>query len=388
MVFDAIDWLGTRHRQQLDQLAAQDLFGLADDQLTREVLSSKHSQMLQMAFADWVIAEGAMMVEGVSTRAISLLEQGFTDTLTAGQHRYLKALSVTPLRLYLVESVVPGYSLQLREIGSAASRLVTVRERSGSRPDLQGEAVGARLVAVEDHYELAGGVLSFTSMMMHKLARELRPLVSTVDISRAIRTAWIQQFDPTLQRRPQFVSDEDGEPVQLITDTYQCSNVALFAQRLAAVSRFQGDEVGGWSLEKRRADGRLQMCGIHVDDVGGVTAFYQTASQAERYRPILESVAGDTLRHVTRASEDPFDVAMRLVPRTRSKQPEIPAELMTELFQSGMRQAYADWADKSLPAFEHRSPREMLRTPGGEVRVRELPAMYVRALHIFDRCSG
>lgn len=377
-VLDAVDWLAARYRPQLDEMAASELFGLADEPVMHALFANERKAMWHRAFADWLIAEGTLWVDGKLCRSIELLRQGYTNTLSPHNELYLEALSTTPLRLYLVESVVPGYSLQLRQIGAVDGRVVTVRERSGSDPSMQGETIGARLVPVGDHHEMAGGILPFTRVVGHKVTSVVRSLTTAAEISHAIRCAWLEHFDARQQARPNFVSKE-GDPLLLITDTYHCTDVALLEQRLAADSRFHGSPQGGWSLQEVTDDGRVrQMCGLHVAEgtENQITAFYETEQRAARFRPVVEAVLGDLIRHVERTSQDVMEAVMSERPDAGNNQPEIPPDLMTALVESATREHYAHWADEPIPYLDHQTPRQALRTHEGESRVRELLAMY------------
>ena len=190
-VLDAVDWLAVCYGPQLDKLAASELVGLADENVMRAVFANEHSAIWHMAFADWVVAEGRISVNRKLVSCAELLRQ----RRNVVEQQYLDALSPAPLRLYLVESVAPGCGLALRDLCAVGDQTVTVLERSLSAPRMQGETIAARLVAFENHYALAAGVLPFTRALAHKVTSVVRSLGTAPEISRAIRSAWLEHFD-------------------------------------------------------------------------------------------------------------------------------------------------------------------------------------------------
>ena len=372
-----MSWLLAQHKTELERLEQEELQTLAAPDLVDRVLTMEgYSTVAIYGFAEWVIAEGSVKVGGRSYRVAELLLGGPSRPgWNARQRAYLRALADTPLRLYLIEEVVAGYHLILRQIGAPAPKLIKVVERSGSRPEVVGEVIGARVIGHNGHLELAGGLYSFSRLAGMRLAEAVRAEGSATAVSRLIRSAWFEQFD---QAPPTFVVGASGEPLRLVTDLYRCTSIETLAQRLAMDPRVQGDADLGWSLAgSDGVDQGRPVCSVYPsDDVAdGLCVFYESEQRAERYRRWFESLAGDSVAFVERESLEPYEAAIAHGDAARA-QPQVPPEVMTQLLREVFEDKYADFADHPLPIFGGATPRQMLEKPGGEARVRELLATF------------
>lgn len=375
----AMGWLLAQHKAELLRLEQAQLIGLADHTLVdRVLLDEQFASAAVHGFAEWVIAEGEMHVGGRTQNVSDLLLHGKSrPAWSARQRAYLMALAASQLRLYLIEDVVAGYHLTLRPLGEDPPRRVQVAERSGSRPELVGSMIGARVVAHNGRLELAGALYTFTTPAGHQLAEALRRTDGVAAVSRRIRSAWFEQFDLP---PPKIVLAGTDEPLRLVTDTYRCASLPTLAARLMADPRVEGDVDLGWTLVVPRADSRAQLlCTVapSEDLADHVTVFYESERRADIYREWFEGLAGDTVAFVGRESLDPYEAAMD--PSLLEESPQqlhLPADAMRDLMARSYEALYADFADRPLPVFDGATPRQMVAQLGGEARVRELLATY------------
>jgi len=306
-----------------------------------------------------------------------LLHSTSRPAWNARQRAYLTAVAATPLRLYMVESVIAGYQLTLRPVGVPGAALLLVSERAGSQPNLVGSFLGARVIAHGEQLELAGGIFPFNPLAGMRVSEELRQSVSDGAISRTIRSGWFQQFD---QPMPKVVLAGSGEPLWLITDTYRCPAVDVLADRLASDPQVEGGSDMGWSLMVPGEDGRTRsVCSINLDEEAPekVTVFYQSEGRASRYRPWFESLVGAAVTFVERESLDPYEAAkVPALAAAAQHAPRPPKEAAGAIAAAMYHHLYEDFADRSIPMFDGATPRQMLKQPGGEGRVRELLALY------------
>ncbi|TVQ44399.1 MAG: DUF2384 domain-containing protein [Gammaproteobacteria bacterium] len=102
-----------------------------------------------------------------------------------------------------------------------------------------------------------------------------------------------------------------------------------------------------------------------------------------------ETLAGSTVRHLTREIDDPRGM---LAARHRegpikpargggghggpADLSQLDPETMTGLMSQVMRRSYANWADEPIPILDNRSPRELIETPAGLERVKGLLRSY------------
>lgn len=378
-IVTAMQWLAARHEKELERLHDEELFQLADEDLVKKVLSHPELQdFAYMGFAEWIVAEGHLKVGGKVYHAHDLLLQSKSRPAWNSRERaYIVALTQAPLRLYLVEKVTPGYDITLRPIGAEGGKLIKVVERSGSDPTLVGTYIGGRVISHREHLELAGGFFQFSRLAGLRAAEIVRPISDAVVMSRTVRSAWFDQFDLPA---PKVVLAGSGEPLRLITDTYACSALEKLGARLAAEANVEGGEEFGWSLLfKGDDDSERQACSISVDDdlPGHIKVFYESEARAEKYRPWFETMAADTATFIQRESIDPLEAikAEGLAGRA-AHEPRISPDDKSSILASAYTQLYSDFPDRPLPLLDGMTPRQVLRQPNGEKRVRELLAFY------------
>ena len=355
----AMDWLLAKHKPELLRLEEQELTTLADRALVGRVLAQpQFASTAALGFAEWVIAEGEVRVDGRPQKVAELLLHGAgRPAWHARQRAYIAALAAAPLQLYHIEAVTAGYHLILRPVGENASRLLQVAERSGSQPDLVGSMIAARVITRHERLELAGGLFTFRPVADLRVAEAVRLANGAAEVSRVIRSAWFAQFDQPL---PRVVLAGTGEPMRLITDTYRCSNFGTLAARLADDSRVEGNMDLGWSLVVKQDDGRERsMCTIAPaeDRPDYVTVFYESELRAKTYRSWFEGQVGDAVTFVERESVDPYEAANdpSLAGMPRNK-PQISADDMKSVMAHAYQQIYADFADKPVPALDGATP--------------------------------
>lgn len=376
-----MSWLVAHHPSEVRRLEQEELMALAPEAVRDRILADRsYGTMALRCFVEWLIAEGNIVVDGRTERVADLLLRGAGRPAWQSRERaFLTALSTAPLRVYAVERVTAGYCLTLRPLDGGTEGLVQVSERSASDPTLVGEMVAARVIPQQGRLELSGGLLSFCPAAQAWVPERVRQATSATGASRAIRSAWFDQFEPSSMK---VVLEGTEEELRLVCDRYRCDDLPALAARLATDARVRGDAELGWGLVVADAHGRdRRVCSIHpADDVEDqIEVQYESEGRANTYRSWFETLVRQTATFLARTVVDPIEVAMasERVERQPSRSP-LPPEVMTQVLAQAYRERYADFADHPLPLFEGATPREMLRCPGGERRVRELLALYER----------
>jgi hypothetical protein len=160
-------------------------------------------------------------------------------------------------------------------------------------------------------------------------------------------------------------------------------------RRLAAEPDVVGTRERGWSrLQDPGAETSRTLLALNPGKrPNRLEVFARTRKLADEGRRWLEGVAGRSLRYLTREIVDPMSErvlggeasggrsmaveSFRIGDQTPpGPEGEIPPDLKSRLIEKLYRQQYAGMADRSIPALGDRTPRQALREPGGERRVR------------------
>jgi hypothetical protein len=164
----AVSWLNTYHRKAISRAINIMLFeGLSeDDQDAINALDAETHQSIQLNATEWLLAEGLIQVKNEEKRVIDVLLGMGGPLFTIEQRQWIQQLSQQPMRLYDVADVIPNQQMTLCDANDTSALPVILQERAGSQASLLGTMIGARLMLVDDHHELSGGVLA-----QHKRAK-------------------------------------------------------------------------------------------------------------------------------------------------------------------------------------------------------------------------
>ena len=148
---------------------------------------------------------------------------------------------------------------------------------------------------------------------------------------------------------PTLIDHYSGEPMKMITDHYRVDDELALELALATQSDVEGD----------RQEGRVW----------------------------FEALAGESVTFVKRKVQVTADVmaaARKPAARASSKKgnplsasaPELDAATMAQLMSEAIHRSYAHWADEPIPALDHKTPRQSIKTSAGLERVKGLLRSY------------
>lgn len=387
----AVAWLRRHHGDALE--AAFEEFGTAFVEDGRS-LSEGEQEYFMMQAVDWVLAEGTAEIDGRRVTLRDLVLEG-GPILEADQRLWFKRAGEEPLRLWEVTDVNPGVGLELRNLLDESADAVWVNERSASRTLGRSQVIAARLGRWQNAWEIVS-IYSIPDTEVLNLLQTLEERSegdpADPDVARStgrlIRDYWVRLFT----RRPMLpkVVDGSGDPIELTTDHWQILDQDELASRLAAESDVVGSRKEGWS---RLQDPDSEMSSVRLALNPGrsedrLEVFARTRRLADEGRSWLERTAGPSLRFLTREIVDPMservlggdDTAGRsfsvesLAFQTTGPEPgqdsEITPEIKSRLMESIYRRQYEGMADQKIPVLGNKSPREVLKEPGGQRRVR------------------
>jgi hypothetical protein len=387
----AIQWIFTKYGQLAREAHHKGFFGRLDDDeyAMLEDLPGDSYEGIMINAMEWFLADGVMTLKGQDHRVADLLLGRGGPLFSAEQRQWLELLTTMPLRLYEIITVIPGESMTLRDVLLPERSPVVIREKSGSRQANPYDLMAARILPVENHFELSGAVYAFPRNRSWDLLEELRDELEDVEpdsplakeiTSVIIPDQWLQLFVNAFEM-PQLVDHLTGEPLLFVTDHYRVQNWTALDHALSGEADIEGSREEGWNRLFEGEDGLIRRY-LSIDASkrpDRIKVSYRTQQYADEGRPWFEAVVGTAVAFVSREISDPKGMLANLQPnesKETSAPVELPPEMLTEIIEKKIRQLYADWADKPLPILGDKTPREAIETSEGLEQVRFLLHTY------------
>ncbi len=386
----AIQWLLT-HGKPVDEAIDNGFFGNLDDD-EYHLLPEQHEaayEGIMINAMEWLLADGFMTIKGQEHRVADLLLGRGGPLFSAEQRQWIEVLTNTPLRLYEIIDVTQGECMTLRDVILPDDQSVLVREKSGSQQTNQYDLIAARILPVEDHFELSGAVYSFPRHssydLLEELKNELEGIESDSPLAKEITSViipyhWLQLFVRAVEI-PQVIDYVTGELLLFVTDHYRVQDWDELIYALSAEVDIEGNRDEGWSRLFKGEDG-LTRGSLNIDSCkrpDRIKASYRTQKYADEGKLWLEAVAGTSVEFVSRELSDPKGMLSNLQPdevKESSISTPLPPEVMTELIEKRIRQLYANWVDEDLQILNDRTPREAIQTSEGLEQVKFLLHTY------------
>jgi hypothetical protein len=394
----AVTWLSSLHRKGW-QNAFMNLYQelLSEDDLAKLAkLDADVIQSIEININEWLLAEGDIHARGGMRRINDYLLSPAGPRLNAAQRDWIQQLGQRPLRLYDVTHVVPGQQMTLCDALDKDAEPIVVRERSGTQDLKPGELLGCRILRVGDHFQMSGAGYLFTLLSGQRVLSMVREhdknLGQQLDAPREmgllIMLEWLQHWLKPAPM-PTLIDHYSGEPMKMITDHYRVDDELALARFLATQSDVEGDRQEGWSRTMDCTDGQVR-ARVHINPgkkPNQLELFYRTQRYADEGRVWFESLVGESVTFVRRKVEEAADVmskAQKQSAMTSSKRgksssasaPSLDAATMAQLMSKVIHDTYAHWADEPIPALDHKTPRQAIKTSAGLERVKGLLRSY------------
>ncbi len=394
----AITWLSSLHRKGWNN-AFTNLLNEVITAQEREMLTTMDAALIenvQINMNEWLLAEGDIHARGGMRRINDYVLSPSGPRLNAAQRDWLQQLGQRPLRLYDVTDVVPGQQMTLCDALDKEAEPIVVRERSGTQNLKPGELLGCRILRVADHFELSGSVYLFTLLTGPRaialVRQQHQALGQQLDASRKmgllIMVEWLQHWLKPAPM-PTVIDHYSGEPMKMITDHYRVNDEVALARALASQSDVQGSRQEGWSRTMNCTDGQLR-ASVHLNPgkkADQIELFYRTQRYADEGRVWFEALVGASATFVKRQVQETADAMARShkqADRESSKKgksssglpPELDAAALSQLMTEVIHNFYANWADEPIPALDHKTPRQAIKTSTGLERVKGLLRSY------------
>lgn len=394
----AVTWLSTLHRkgwQNAFMTLYQKLLS-EDDRTKLATLDADVIQSISININEWLLSEGDINARGGIRRINDYLLSPAGPRLNAAQRDWIQQLGQRPLRLYDVTDVVQGQQMTICDALDKDAEPIVVRERSGTQNLKPGELLGCRIVRVGDHFQISGAGYLFTLLsgqrvlsMVREHGKNLDPqLDAPREMGLLIMLEWLQHWLKPAPM-PTLIDHYSGEPMKMITDHYRVDHELALAQALATQSDVEGDRKEGWSRHMDCTDGQVR-ARLHINPgkkADQLELFYRTQRYADEGRVWFEALVGESVTFVKRKVEEAADVmskAQKKAAMTATKSgkpssasaPSLDAATMAQLMSKVIHDTYARWADEPIPALDHKTPRQAIKTSAGLERVKGLLRSY------------
>ncbi len=387
----AIHWLMTMHGEAVREALDEGFFGGLDDE-EYDRLPDQHDGVYEgilINALEWLVGDGSMSVKGEERRVADWLLGRGGPLFSVAQRQWIELLAAMPLRLYEILEVQPGEGMTLKDILLPERPPVLVREKAGSQQANPYDLIAARILPVEDHFQLSGAVYSFPRHLGWNLLEELRNELAEVEpdspLAKEITGViipyhWLKLF-VTAYDIPQLIDHVTGDPLLQVTDHYRVHDWDALEQALSGEADIEGSREEGWSRIFQGQDGLVRRS-LSIDPgkrSDRIQVSYHTQKYADDGRPWFEAVAGAAVAFISREISDPTGMLVHLQPH-ETEDPSVatplPPDILSEFIEQRIRQLYANWADEPLPLLGDRTPREAIQTPEGLEQVRFLLHTY------------
>ncbi len=195
----SLSWLDLRHRKafnaavqdeidgavlecidfEFDEDEEDDVVDELTDAAIRQALEGLEDDVLRQIhinITEWVMAEGDIAFKDDSASVAELLLSDRGPALSAPQRAWIGELASRPLRLYEVTGVVPGSGITLCDALETAQMPIFVQERLASQSLKVGTAIGARVLAVRNDWQMSGALYVFGKAAGREAMAVLRDL--------------------------------------------------------------------------------------------------------------------------------------------------------------------------------------------------------------------
>ena len=311
---------------------------------------------------DWELDDAGTVVE------LFIEESG--DKLSSSEREYLERVAAAPLRLYEVQSVVPGTGVYVSDLWSGAA--VFVIERSATQQMVVWDLLGARVASdgMGGHV-FEGGLYLYPPDARDHVIGHFRRLHRRhhrkfpLDDARAFfrkhgmvfNHLWLQLV---AFREPPALVTSDGEEVifcRALFDTGDPEGVRALLDAQADVRRGEGDQ---WLWIEDDVDGE-RLLGTWTFEAERLVLETMSQGRSTRGREWMEGLAGGLVRYRATSLEtvaqtlDALRQGDSSSPRAALRPDDRPDDTaaVRELYD----RHYRSWLDRPLPALGNRTPR-------------------------------
>ena len=324
---------------------------------------------------------------------------------------FIEQACESPASFFVVESVVPGRSLDIKDV--LTGRRFHVLEQSASRGLTVGDLTFTRVVTAAGGSILIGACPWIIPASWHLSIIDLRERIrrkglltreQLLDYDLEIREAYRDIVDALLNPRPPVMQNTDGDPLELTTLRYELEiPPAAAVERLTPLATLRGE--AHISDDVYDAAGALRSAALtwikagnrKMKDWDNTTlgmlrvseaALVVEVNSARRRRRIEKEIAKRLGAGARLVHTEVTDITEVLQQRAESgagsrgaPPPEDaePASPELEAIEAELaRKHWEAWVDTKVPALGNKTPRQAAKSAAGRERLEALLAGYVQ----------
>jgi hypothetical protein len=177
-----------------------------------------------------------------------------------------------------------------------------------------------------------------------------------------------------LRQQGPELANTSGDMLELITAQFGCSDPQAVRQALKRRKDMDYDEKSDsfcWFEESAAKTGMRTLLGCITVSKTSVKAEVNSKNRLERLQKILEQIGLVYQMHTSKNAQDLRNLARSIVAPKKSKPRELPKELLSAA-QEHLAAYYMDWLDQPIPALNHKTPRQAVKTAKGAQSVKVL----------------
>jgi hypothetical protein len=323
-------------------------------------------------------------VDSGKTVAECYLEQG-TDVLEAWERLWLTAQQTAWLSLWEVIAVVPGESLELRDLLTDEVRHVQDSAAAESTP------VHTTLLGRIVHYDgtnLLTGVHPRTlpPLAAAEVAERMRKYLHNqsaipperlreANTGRYLIRRWQDKIDQWYNASdlPFELHNTDGDPILGTVDrfTFDKSQYGLVEAKLLELDNLQPDSPGRFTFLREKKGDSHTVIGWAQLQAGTLRIESNSIERADALREQIETACASLIRHRGRIHEDAL-TALDHAPVSATGVSDIAPEQLDWIIQSHKQQHYENWLNEPIPALGNKTPRQAIRNKSGRAKVTAL----------------
>jgi hypothetical protein len=334
------------------------------------------------------------------TEPIGLAWLATTDAEVPDLDRvYIETACRSPMSVFAVERVIPGRSIDLKDV--LTGRRFHVLEQGASRSLRVADLLFTRVVTIDGVSVMLGAAPFIVPPHWHIRIidwreRELRRRVLTrqdlADFDIEIRDLYFDIAAELLDPTPPQLCNTDGDPVALTTLTYELKTpVGIAFEKLASLATVHGEDHSDEVI--RDAAGAVTSASLtwmkpgnrqHKDwtntvlgnirlAAGSLIADVNSARRADRLKREIAKRLGRTAVLIDTKVEEPSDAIEAIAEAAPGSSPELEA-----IQEEMIRKHWEDWLDERVPALGNKTPRQAARTARGRERLEALLAAFDR----------
>lgn len=398
-----MEWLERHYPEEVQMATALGFFSFRDkiDDDLFEEFADDYGGILEFNYVEWLIADSILTIKDESFRTVDLLLSKNGPRFTADERKMLQVLRENRLRLYEITKTDHKngflYMKELPQKGRTGGT-IEVYDKKASMTAAKKMKIACRIIPWDGQNILTGTMYEFAEELAKRYLQE-EPLLKkeasflSPEWQEHARTsymisAWasglLQSLASYREDDMQFVDQKTGDPIIFTTDLYDITNHDGFLEFTGSTEWIDVQDDGSWVwLSPPDDDGLSRPRGdLTLIDKKRLKVVSTTVQKADGIRTELEKALGKGIKFRTRQLEDVTSKKLRNESkRKRGSGKEVDRETLdapelAEAMQNHIQAIYKNWADEPLPAFDNKTPRQMLSRRGGEKRVREMIELY------------